>query len=499
MKRLKFYLSMILVVCILASTSTVALASNINWIMNSVLGVSEYIYDSTPYGFIIHGYDDEDNYYAAVVNDEGYVVEPTNNYFTMIDDNGYISYYNNGNYGVMDMDGNTVIPEGVYDEIIVLNKDRFAVIKDIDGMYRYAIIDANENEIVPYGTYGSFYSMGTILAYDDNGNRVALIDYDGNVIVEGEEIENITILPATDRYLYYDEASGMSYIRALDGSVIAEIEGEARFRMYNAIDVNYLDEAADTLYIYIYDMDGNALDAEIYENYSQTWGIPYTAINVEGVIDEKYFIAQDDTSDGYVVDEDDNVIFSDPELIAMKVCNDKYILVTDTSWDSIGIVSITGETIVPLDEYMNIAYSEEFDIFAFENMEGIVSIGKLGSTGVNDGTVTVKLDGEKIKFDQTPIIKEGRTLVPMRAIFEAFGADIYWDDATKTVTSNFNGITVTLKIGSNVLKVNDKEITLDVPAEILNGRTIVPVRAISEAFECNVDWDDATKTVLITR
>ena len=66
-----------------------------------------------------------------------------------------------------------------------------------------------------------------------------------------------------------------------------------------------------------------------------------------------------------------------------------------------------------------------------------------------------------------------------------------------TVTSTLGDITVSLTIGSNILTVNGQDITLDVPADVLNGRTLVPVRAISEAFKCNVDWNGDTRTVSI--
>jgi len=97
-----------------------------------------------------------------------------------------------------------------------------------------------------------------------------------------------------------------------------------------------------------------------------------------------------------------------------------------------------------------------------------------------------------------PVIENGRTLVPMRAIFESLGAQILWDDATKTVTGTKDSTSVVLTIGNTVAKVNEKETPLDVPASILNGRTMVPVRFISEALGCKVDWADNTKTVIIT-
>ncbi len=111
--------------------------------------------------------------------------------------------------------------------------------------------------------------------------------------------------------------------------------------------------------------------------------------------------------------------------------------------------------------------------------------------------IKVTLDGVNQTYDVMPIIENGRTLVPMRAIFEALGANITWDDTTKTVTGTKDNTTVSLTIGETKATLNEKEVTLDVPAKIYESRTLVPVRFISEALGCKVNWDDATKTVII--
>lgn len=112
--------------------------------------------------------------------------------------------------------------------------------------------------------------------------------------------------------------------------------------------------------------------------------------------------------------------------------------------------------------------------------------------------ITVTVDGTKVTFDQPPAIKDGRTLVPMRAIFEALGAVVSWDDQDKLVTADKRFDHISLKIGSSDMQVNDKTVKLDVPAEIMNGRTLVPARAVAEALGADVKWDDAAKTVTIT-
>ena len=115
-----------------------------------------------------------------------------------------------------------------------------------------------------------------------------------------------------------------------------------------------------------------------------------------------------------------------------------------------------------------------------------------------DSTINVTIDGEAKVFDVMPVIQNSRTLVPMRGIFEALGAEIEWNGETKTVTGTKGNATVTLQIGNNVANVNGEDVTLDAPAKVISDRTMVPARFVSDALGYNVSWDDATKTVVIT-
>ena len=115
------------------------------------------------------------------------------------------------------------------------------------------------------------------------------------------------------------------------------------------------------------------------------------------------------------------------------------------------------------------------------------------------GKAEITTNGEAKALDVPAQIIDSRTMVPLRAIFEALGASVEWDDATKTVTSVKGDTTVKLTIGKAAITVNGADKALDVPAQIVDSRTLVPVRAIAESFGCEVGWDDATKTVTITK
>ena len=112
--------------------------------------------------------------------------------------------------------------------------------------------------------------------------------------------------------------------------------------------------------------------------------------------------------------------------------------------------------------------------------------------------VTVFVDNVQLEFDVNPIIENGRTLVPMRYIFEALGAQVDWIDETQTAVATKGEIKIEITVDSTEMKRNGEIITLDVPAKLLNDRTLVPVRAVSEGLGANVDWDEELFRVIIT-
>ncbi len=101
----------------------------------------------------------------------------------------------------------------------------------------------------------------------------------------------------------------------------------------------------------------------------------------------------------------------------------------------------------------------------------------------------------EFKFDTPPVIKAGRTVIPVRAITRGFGADLDWDPDTQQVTITKDGIIINLTIDSNIALVNGEEVQLDSKSELMNNRTYVPLRFILETFGLNVEWDDDTDTI----
>ena len=121
----------------------------------------------------------------------------------------------------------------------------------------------------------------------------------------------------------------------------------------------------------------------------------------------------------------------------------------------------------------------------------------LGATASFAGSSAIRiiLDGAEIATDSPPVIENGRTLAPVRAVFEGMGGTVTWNQESKEVTLVKDDMTVKLKIGSKSAYINGTENILDVPARIIKNRTMIPVRFVSEALGCEVSWDGKNRIV----
>lgn len=116
----------------------------------------------------------------------------------------------------------------------------------------------------------------------------------------------------------------------------------------------------------------------------------------------------------------------------------------------------------------------------------------------NTNDIMVVVDGKIIEFDQQPIIQNSRTLVPFRKIFEALGAEVNWNNDTQQVKAIRNNTEISFVIGEKVLLINQKDtIIMEVVPQIINSRSMVPLRAVSEALGVNVEWDNDQRLITI--
>jgi len=112
--------------------------------------------------------------------------------------------------------------------------------------------------------------------------------------------------------------------------------------------------------------------------------------------------------------------------------------------------------------------------------------------------ITVIINGKKLNSPYPPVAENGRTLVTLREVFEMLGARVEWDNSTQTATAKRISQKLSITIGSPYMTVDGKKVSLDVPAKIINSKTYVPLRVISESFGFDVEWDGAGHRVIIT-
>ena len=113
------------------------------------------------------------------------------------------------------------------------------------------------------------------------------------------------------------------------------------------------------------------------------------------------------------------------------------------------------------------------------------------------GDSTFYVDGVKKDFDSVPYVKNSRTYVPLRFITESLGASVEWNNTTQEVIVRSEEAVIILKIGSKTIIVDNKKYNLDVAPELVNDRTMLPIRAIAEHLNCKVDWENDTRSVII--
>lgn len=109
------------------------------------------------------------------------------------------------------------------------------------------------------------------------------------------------------------------------------------------------------------------------------------------------------------------------------------------------------------------------------------------------------VNGIETEIDTAPVIIDGRTLVPIRAIIEAMGGSVNWNDDTKTAELTYIENTIELTIDSTEAYFNGTASELDTAPSIIDGRTLLPIRFIAESFEFDVEWNGESRTITITK
>ena len=146
-------------------------------------------------------------------------------------------------------------------------------------------------------------------------------------------------------------------------------------------------------------------------------------------------------------------------------------------------------------------------LFEFQGLRETASITGLNSNAFNyitnkkpDNNVNVKVYDQYVDFtsvNQWPFIENGRTMVPLRAVFEVLNCNVKWEESSKSAVVEYGSTKIIIPANSTTAYINGKANSLDVPAKLVNERIMIPLRFVSEAIEKTVIWNDADKTVLI--
>lgn len=187
--------------------------------------------------------------------------------------------------------------------------------------------------------------------------------------------------------------------------------------------------------------------------------------------------------------ENEKIVFSIDGKVTEGVIKDNQVKWNEMWWDG-----DMGLTLTFFDDHIHLAYSR----YSEEWYSEIVFVSDTAKPQkMQLPTCNVLINGETVNFDQPPVIIDGRTLVPVRAIIEAVGGEVWWDSVTKTATLKLGDNTIKLIIDSNIAYLNEEEHILDVAPRIINNRTLLPIRFVAESFGFSVDWDSNTRTVII--
>ena len=176
----------------------------------------------------------------------------------------------------------------------------------------------------------------------------------------------------------------------------------------------------------------------------------------------------------------------------------KAFLISPNSGYKIKDVFVDGKSVGPVSKYTfeNITSNHTIEALFEKEITQTVIILQIGSSSFT-------VNGKTEYLDSPPVIKNSRTLIPIRTIIESLGGSIAWDTVEKKVTINLHTNTIELWIGRPTARVNGVFKPIDstnpkVVPEIINGRTMLPLRFVTENLGCQVQWDPNTKTITIT-
>ncbi len=350
------------------------------------------------------------------------------------------------------------------DNTLALNlEDTEFVSEDFEG----------KNVVVLYGA--STRSIPAITA----PSQILVLNTQTEEVIEDEkeDVENDVFEPCyvNSNYLVFD-----AVIEEIEDNAITTTVGEETMVFNIFEETLFSSKTRDTL------KKGDAVKFVVDGNAPTTYQLPVTYGAVAVVkTEENVFVGEFKCRDGALVSCNNTLALNleGTDYTAKELKNNDLIVVYGNSTRSIPAITTPSQIIVLRDN------DKSFKDFLKETVQTAKSV-------IDIYVNRIKVDFSK--YDNVlPIIEDDFTLIPIRAVAEALDCKVDFDDATKTVTITNDDKVITLVLNAKTAKVNDKEVALDKEAKVINDRTMVPARFVSESLGYEVDWDGDTKSVVI--
>ncbi len=407
-----------------------------------------------------------------------------------------LSASRDGKYGFLDLSGNEVIAF-IYDEAYPFREGLSAVCKG----GKWGFIDKAGIEVISpvYDQVDSAFHNG--LAAANLNGKWGLIDKSGNTIFPFEYDDRIY---SEEGGFYIARKDGKNYPLAASGKLASDeysyMRKESDGRIYVSKNVNgsevsaYLDQNQKML--------TGSKEFFLYPLGDQLYLGKKSGDFPPGVVPphdySQKFAILDSGGNNLTGFKYSNVRWGDSFWNGFQVVNQQY-------YYTAGLVNQHGAEVLPT-IFEDIILTKEGYVFVTASDLDTGGNSRVGYFKIPDQfaevkgsrPVTVYLDGVELYFDSEPVIKNQRTMVPLRKIFESLGAQVEWDEITKTVTAKSGDQTIKLTIGSNAAFVNGSEVRLDAEPFIQSDRTLVPLRFVSEHLGASIQWDAPHRRVVIT-
>lgn len=398
-----------------------------------------------------------------------------------------------GKYGFLNLSGATIIPL-TYDHVASFHEGLAAVFKD----NKWGYIDKSGKEVIS-PLYDSTWSFNNGFAIVSLNNKWGVIDKTGKIVLP---IEYSRVVENQQKQGFFDaQKDNQAFLMNSLGEVVSTM-GYSDYEMETSNRI-HVGKTIGNLSVNGYlDKDENLLTG------FKDFNLRYLSDNLYLGVKSGEYPPEATPPNDY---EQRMALFDAKgnNLTGFKYSNtgdflNDFQVVCKNYYEQVGLVNKYGAEVLPT-VFSNIFLTK--DGYAFVQItDQHTGKGKVGYFKIPDQfsevrgvkPITVYVNGIELYFDPEPVTKNESTMVPMRKIFETLGADVKWDNTTRTATATLKGKEVKVSIGSKAGYVNDSKIQLETAPFIQDDVTFVPLRFISENLGADVKWDGEAKRVIIT-